>query len=90
MNEQQPWRTFSIFINSRFADMQAECDYLMQIVFSCVNKARRVDDNMFRHQMETLAISLNKLAETKKGYDRKAIKNIPFALVMIRLKMLRK
>jgi len=33
MPELPPWRTFSIFISSTFADMQAERDYLKQIVF---------------------------------------------------------
>lgn len=28
-----PWRTFSIFISSTFADMQAKRDYLKHIVF---------------------------------------------------------
>jgi tetratricopeptide (TPR) repeat protein len=33
-----PWRTFSIFISSTFADMQAERDYLKQIVFPRVEE----------------------------------------------------
>jgi len=33
MPELHPWRTFSIFISSTFADMQAERDYLKQIIF---------------------------------------------------------
>ena len=32
-DEPAPWRTFSIFISSTFADMQAERDHLKQIVF---------------------------------------------------------
>ena len=38
MTELQPWRTFSIFISSTFADMQAERDYLKQIVFPRVEE----------------------------------------------------
>jgi hypothetical protein len=33
MSSNTPWRTFSIFISSTFADMQAERDYLKHIVF---------------------------------------------------------
>ncbi len=33
MNSNTPWRTFSIFISSTFADMQAERDYMKHIVF---------------------------------------------------------
>ncbi|MCX6250846.1 MAG: tetratricopeptide repeat protein [Bacteroidetes bacterium] len=33
-----PWRTFSIFISSTFADMQAERDYLKSIVFPKVEE----------------------------------------------------
>ncbi len=33
-----PWRTFSVFISSTFADMQAERDYLKQIVFPKVEE----------------------------------------------------
>jgi len=32
------WRTFSIFISSTFADMQAERDYLKQIIFPRVEE----------------------------------------------------
>lgn len=45
MTELHPWRTFSIFISSTFADMQAERDYLKQIVFPRVEeelKKRRI------------------------------------------------
>ena len=38
MNENQPWRTFPIFISSTFADMQAERDYLKHIVFPRVEE----------------------------------------------------
>lgn len=33
-----PWRTFSIFISSTFADMQAERDHLKQVVFPLVEE----------------------------------------------------
>ncbi len=38
MSAPTPWRTFSIFISSTFADMQAERDYLKQIVFPRVEE----------------------------------------------------
>src|SRR4030042_4651929 len=38
MNSPAPWRTFSIFISSTFADMQAERDYLKQYVFPRVEE----------------------------------------------------
>ncbi len=41
MNTTAPWRTFSIFISSTFADMQAERDHLKNIVFP------RVEDQGF-------------------------------------------
>ena len=34
----QPWRTFSIFISSTFADMQAERDHLKNVVFPLVEE----------------------------------------------------
>jgi hypothetical protein len=41
MNSNIPWRTFSIFISSTFADMQAERDYLKHIVFPKVEDELR-------------------------------------------------
>ena len=38
MNEITPWRTFSIFISSTFADMQAERDHLKNVVFPLVEE----------------------------------------------------
>jgi tetratricopeptide (TPR) repeat protein len=41
MNSLAPWRTFSIFISSTFADMQAERDHLKNIVFPKVEEELR-------------------------------------------------
>jgi len=41
MNSLSPWRTFSIFISSTFADMQAERDHLKNIVFPRVEEELR-------------------------------------------------
>jgi tetratricopeptide (TPR) repeat protein len=38
VKETIPWRTFSIFISSTFADMQAERDHLKNVVFSQVEE----------------------------------------------------
>jgi hypothetical protein len=38
MSSTTPWRTFSIFISSTFADMQAERDHLKNIVFLRVER----------------------------------------------------
>jgi len=38
MTPTQSWRTFSIFISSTFADMQAERDHLKNIVFPKVEE----------------------------------------------------
>src|SRR5476651_88881 len=37
----QPWRTFSIFISSTFADMQAERDHLKTFVFPKIEEELR-------------------------------------------------
>jgi hypothetical protein len=36
--ETQPWRTFSIFISSTFADMQAERDHLKIVIFPAMEE----------------------------------------------------
>jgi len=41
MNSTAPWRTFSIFISSTFADIQAERDHLKNIVYSKVEEEVR-------------------------------------------------
>jgi len=38
MNPPQPWRTFSIFISSTFADMQSERDHLKTFIFPKVEE----------------------------------------------------
>jgi hypothetical protein len=41
MSPNQPWRTFSIFISSTFADMQAERDHLKTFVFPRIEEELR-------------------------------------------------
>jgi len=41
MSELQPWRTYSIFISSTFADMQAERDYLNNTIFPRIEEELR-------------------------------------------------
>ena len=47
MNEQRPWRTITIFVSSTFTDMEAERDYLNNIIA-----------NKLEHYFERKRISL--------------------------------
>jgi tetratricopeptide (TPR) repeat protein len=52
MTELTPWRTFSIFISSTFADMQAERDYLKSFVFP------RVRGELEKHRIKLEVVDL--------------------------------
>ena len=47
-----PWRTFSIFISSTFADMQAERDHLKNVVFP------RVEEELQQHRIKLEIVDL--------------------------------
>ena len=57
-----PWRTFSIFISSTFADMQAERDYLKQIVVP------RVEEELQKRRIKLEIVDL------RWGVDTSSIK----------------
>ena len=52
MSTLAPWRTFSVFISSTFADMQAERDYLKNIFFS------RVEDELQKRRIRLEIVDL--------------------------------
>jgi len=62
MNINTPWRTFSIFISSTFADMQAERDHLKNIVFPRIeeelrNKRIRLETVDLRWGVDTTSVN---------------------------------
>lgn len=50
--ETQPWRTFSFFISSTFADMQTERDHLKNIVFP------KVEEDLQQHRIKLEIVDL--------------------------------
>ncbi|TRZ48361.1 DUF4062 domain-containing protein, partial [bacterium] len=52
MNPTTPWRTFSVFISSTFADMQAERDHLKNIVFP------KVEEELQKHRIKLEIVDL--------------------------------
>jgi tetratricopeptide (TPR) repeat protein len=52
INSQIPWRTFSIFISSTFADMQAERDYLKQRIFP------KIEEDLLEHRIHLEFVDL--------------------------------